>query len=352
MVLFDDTIVLKGGYPGGAAKPAGDLVFLGCDPNWDNFGKILRTPVVSVRRLPVAEAAARAENRSSMGLEFKAPRDVAAGAQALLSVAGAGAEHRVDIEYLSDARIRLRYWEEGREVARSDRFPNAGQWRRLDLDQIFDGQRNPIHVRMDRTPIATLPGGRIDLRRDEFRPGWGAPAAAAFTGFIRHAYSEGAPPIRFLPRGKRIALAVVFPRKPENVSEPLLVTGRTAAGDLYEVVYLDQNHISFRQDHWGAGIVRTSPPIAVRFDVPHRIVFDFAPRSPDGAQPETAAKVGLQITLDGREVWEKDAPYHAFNADEFYVGRNTIGGSTCAEEFSGELLSCDMDAAPAPPLRK
>lgn len=352
LILFDGQIVLQGGYHNAEHRPAGDLVFFGCDPNSDEFGKVLLTPIVSVRRLPLAEAAARAANRSSMGLEFKAPRNVAQGSQTLLAVVGSGSDVRVDIEYLGEGQMRLKFWANGRDVASSNIVPNNGQWHRLDLDQVRYGGEDTIHVRMDGAALAAVPGGQADLRRDEFRPGWGSAATTTFTGLVRNAASDSVQPLRSPPRGSRTVISLIFPQERKNVSEPLLVTGRNGAADLYEVVYLDANHVRFRQDHWGAGIVRTSRPIETSPGVPHRIVFDFRRTNPEVAQQGGRMTGVMHMTIDGQEVWETDAPSIPFKEDEYYVGVNDIGGSTCAQEFSGEIVSCDTNAEPGSSAQK
>lgn len=340
LVRFDDTIVLKGRYPGGVRPDAGDLVFLGYDPNYDDFGKTSLTPILSAQRHPAGVAAQRAASWASMRLEFKTPRDVSEGSQSLLAIVGAGGECHAEVEYLSEARARLIFRREGRELARSGAFPNDGRWRRLELEQVFNGSETTVDIRMDRASLGTIPGEKIDLRSHELRLGWGT--APGFTGFIRNASSEGVQPVRPAPRGNRITLSVIFPRQRTGVSEPLLVTGQTAAGDLYHVAYLDQDRVSFRHDHWGAGIVRTSRPFKVGSEAPHRIEFEFAPQN-GGV---------VRMKFDGQNVWEEDVPYHAFKEDDFSIGRNDIGGSSCLREFSGEFISWATDAPPARPRQE
>ena len=350
MIVVDDKIVLQGSYNDDKSHAAGDLVFLGCNPNSDDFGKKFVTRIVSARRLPLAEAATRAANRSSMSLEFKAPRNAVHGSETLLAVVGTDASVRVDIEYLSEGRAALKFSPEANTAAPNAIFPNNGQWHRLDLDQVFDGGENTIQVRIDRSPLTTLPGGRIDLRRDELRAGWAPSPTAAFTGLVRNSFSDSLQSPKMAPRGRRTAMLVTFPHQRKDVSEPLLVTGRNGAGDLYEVVYLEQDQLCFRQDHWGAGIVRTSRPIKVNLDVPHRIVFEFVQLQDGNAQPNGSARYGvLNMEIDGQRVWEKDAPYHAFKENEAYVGSNEIGGSSCNREFSGEIISCDPNYCPGSP---
>jgi hypothetical protein len=350
LILFDDDLVLQGQYRDDENKPAGKLVFLGCNPNSDDFGKKLTSPILSVRRLSLIEAATRAANRSSLSLEFKAPRTKSQGAETLMDVAGAGTDLHGQIEFLGEGRAGLKFWLGGREVGHANPFPNNGQWHRLELDQVYDGGENTIHVRMDAAPVAAFPGGRIELRHDELRPGWGATSGTPFTGLIRNAGSDSVKPVKLPPRGRHTAMTVVFPKQRNGSSEPLLVTGQNGAGDLYEVVYVDSDHVTFQQDHWGAGIVRKSPAMKVNPDVPHRIVISFG-QPVSGANPPRGVRNGtVSLTIDGQRVWDKDAPGHEFREDQMYFGMNEIGGSTCSREFSGEIISCESDLAAGPPL--
>ncbi len=341
VIVFGDEIVLQGNYHDAAHHSAGNLVFLGCDPNSDDFGKILLTPVIAVRRLSIAEAAARAAARSTASLEFKPPRTLNRGSETLVAVRGPAGDFRIDIDYLGAGQAALKFLPDGRKVTASHLFPNHGQWHRLSLDQVIDGRGNPIHVRMDGAALATIPGSPLDLRHDELRPGWGTASIPPFTGLIRNAASDSAEPVRLPPRGNRTVLTVIFPRQPNGMCEPLLATGRNGAGDLYEVMYLDHDQAYFRHDHWGVGIVRASQPMKLSPGVPHRIIFEFTPAENGVAQAGSARNGVMHMKIDGQRVWEKDAPSNPFTDDEVYVARNDLGGSTCAQEFTGEIISCD-----------
>lgn len=349
MILVDDAVVLQGRYPDDVTSPAGDLVFVGYNPNSDEFGKVRLNPIVSARRLSSDEVATRAANQSSLSVEFKVPRDGAQGSQALLAIEGPGADFQVEIEYLPAARAALSFWSSGRELGRDEPFTIDNQWHRLDIEQVPVGRENTFHVRIDGKPIVAVPTGAVDLRRDAFKAGWGAATKPNFTGLIRNAASDSVQPVKLAPRGNRTALALKFPRQPKGVSEPLLVTGRNGSGDLYEVVYLEQDQVCFKHDHWGDGIVRTSPPIKINPEGVHRLLFEFTPLPGTSASPGAAREGVVHLEIDGVRVWEDDVRCHAFKDTEVYVGVNEIGGSTCDREFSGEILAHDPDAAVTAP---
>jgi hypothetical protein len=203
-------------------------------------------------------------------------------------------------------------------------------------------------VQFDGTTLAAIPGEGLDLRRAELRPGWEQATAPQFTGFIRGVYSDGLVAARLAPMGDRIALTVRFPRDRKGTNEPLLVTGRTGSGDFYEVRYLDEDHIRLSLDHWGSPAAFDSRPIKVDYGALHRIVFTFSGIGPDGA-PSRGADHGLMhAEIDGQRAWEGDFPRYPFTAEEFYFGRNYIGGTTCATDFTGELISRESIPASKP----
>ncbi|MGD1032636.1 MAG: hypothetical protein ABSA05_16020, partial [Opitutaceae bacterium] len=124
-IFFDGDPVVQGQYDYGAGAPFGDPSFLGFDPNSDLFGRELATRIISVKRLTIAEAAAKGANRCSMGLEFLAPRDRAEGSATVLAVEGSGAGLRAEIDYLDKDRADLRIAASGRDLAHSEVFPNS-----------------------------------------------------------------------------------------------------------------------------------------------------------------------------------------------------------------------------------
>ncbi|HTX67070.1 MAG TPA: hypothetical protein VMD31_14965 [Opitutaceae bacterium] len=129
-------------------------------------------------------------------------------------------------------------------------------------------------------------------------------------------------------------------------SEPLVVTGRTGAGDGVFVRYLDHNHVSFGYDHWGVGGAVT-PPVEVDYGAILDLEIGLASLYPPAGDPDwagvaeatkQAAMTRIWVTLDGRTVFSATAKSYPAPADEVFVGRNPIGLSTCDPDFSGAIL--------------
>ena len=346
-ILFDGDPVSKGNYGNGIGVPASDLTFLGFDPNSDLFGREIAARIVSVKRLTIDEAVAKGANRRSMGLEFLAPRDRTDGSATILAVNGLGADLRAEVEYIGRNRADLRLVADGQELTRSEAFSNSGEWHRITLSQVFDVPDSPLFVQFDGTTFATIRGGLLDLRRAELRPGWDGATAPQFTGFVRGVYSDGRVATQPVPAGDRFALAVKFPRNSKGGNEPLLVTGRSGRGDLYEVGYVDEDHIRFSLDHWDLPIFN-SQPIKVDYGAIHHIVFKFSGMKPYAVRHGMIERGLLQVEMDGRLAWEGDFPRYPLQAGMIYFGQNDIGGTTCATEFTGELISREVNPASGP----
>ena len=140
-------------------------------------------------------------------------------------------------------------------------------------------------------------------------------------------------------------LTVELPRQPLNRQEPLLVTGRTGAGDLLYVVYLDATHVRFGYDHWGKGGPMSGPiplPPGPGLDLELSMGSLYPAGDPAWRDVNPAAlqrlRSTVQVRLDGRVVFQEAVAAYPAADDEIYVGRNPIGGSTCGPKFSGRIL--------------
>lgn len=346
-IHLDGETILKGQYNEAVPAP-GDLVFLGCNPNSDEFGKTLHTSIVSAKRLSFAEAAAKAADRSSLSMDFMAPGNRQEGSEILLNAAAAEGNLRVSIDYLDANNRRLRFEVDSSERARTGSFASAGRWHRLELLQLFDREGSKVRIRFDGETVAEFSGDKIDFRRAELRPGWDGSESSRFTGFIRNPASDSSSRMKAPPLPRRMTLSLRFPRNRCGASEPILVTGRTGLADLYEVVYLDDKHVQFRIDQWGAGIVRISKPVEIDYDIPHEVVFSFAGKSLSEPADGAPRLGSLQMEFDGRPVWEDGHVHHPFIEREVYLGLNDIGGSTCRREFTGEMISFRASADSVP----
>ena len=76
-------------------------------------------------------------------------------------------------------------------------------------------------------------------------------------------------------------MIVRLPAQKTGRGEPLLVTGKTGAGDFIYVTYEDEKHIRLGYDHWGVGGMKTDP-IEIDYSVPHEIWVSLGTLYPPG----------------------------------------------------------------------
>ena len=145
-----------------------------------------------------------------------------------------------------------------------------------------------------------------------------------------------------LPNGP-VSLLVRFPTDAPGRSDPLLVTGRTGAGDLLYVRYLDARRVQFGFDHWGVGGI-VGPPVALPPGGAHRLILTMGSLYP--AAPGRPALV--RVTLDGATVLWGESPCHPARPERVFIGENPIGGSTCGTEFTGRIFLVERGTLPVP----
>lgn len=136
-----------------------------------------------------------------------------------------------------------------------------------------------------------------------------------------------------------IRMRVIFPAERAAGREPLVVTGETGRGDFLFVEYLDGGRVRFGLDHWGKATV-TSAPVAVEGGKAHAVTVAL------GSFPGARSGDGLEVRLDGRTVWTREAKFFAVGAEDVFVGKNPIGGTGCAETFGGTILDVVRGAKP------
>ncbi len=143
-----------------------------------------------------------------------------------------------------------------------------------------------------------------------------------------------------------VDLEVRFPLNRFGLSEPLITTGATGAGDLIYIVYVDAGHVQVGFDHWGIrGFV--SPLVAVDYHSVHvlRIAFGaLLPLSRDTwpsslSRAEIKAISGrVRITIDGNAALDVASESYEVPSASILIGRNQIGGSTTGPRFTGTIV--------------
>ena len=181
-----------------------------------------------------------------------------------------------------------------------------------------------------------------------------------FSGQIRQIVPLAAAALRVPSATGPLHLVVRFPQAP-GASEPLVVTGRTGAGDLVYVTYLDGMHLCVGYDHWMVGGPRGAP-IALDYGSPHDVEIFLGSLLPPPADPwwgatPPAARAELRrrvrVTIDGAVALETTGDPYPAGPDQVYVAANPIGGSTCRPSFSGRIFLAERRgpeafSAPAP----
>lgn len=150
-------------------------------------------------------------------------------------------------------------------------------------------------------------------------------------------------------------LFATFANQPTVQPEPLVVTGKTGAGDLVFSQFVDPTHIVFGVDHWGMGAPK-SEPVEIDYSVPHRISVSLGSLYPpfnDSAWGGIADDVKRRllehviISLDGKVVLDVAVPVHPTTRAQICVGENRIGSSTCGPIFGGQIHAVRRSGLPA-----
>jgi hypothetical protein len=143
-----------------------------------------------------------------------------------------------------------------------------------------------------------------------------------------------------------IQLTLRFPTGRPGRNDPLLVTGRTGAGDVVYVQYVDDRHIRIGYDHWNVG-GPLSAPIAVDFSADHTIELSLGSLYPAQGAPawgsvpparQSQLLGHVSVKLDGRPVISLAQVAYRAAASEIAAAANPIGASTCDPAFTGELV--------------
>ncbi len=141
-----------------------------------------------------------------------------------------------------------------------------------------------------------------------------------------------------------VRISVRLPKTAFGQREPLLVTGKTGAGDAVYLIYEDAQTLRIGFDHWGIGGA-VSDPIPIDYSSPHTFeihlgslrTFNLSSK----ANPSDLPRSGVMIEIDSVPVLHANfAPYPA-RPREIYFGRNGIAASTSGAEFTGRILAVE-----------
>ncbi|MGH7996498.1 MAG: hypothetical protein ACREFX_09120 [Opitutaceae bacterium] len=132
-------------------------------------------------------------------------------------------------------------------------------------------------------------------------------------------------------------LTAVFDAGKPGRSDPLVVSGAPGDADFLYVRFVTPETAVFGYDSWGFG-GPVSAPVRIAPGIPHRLVIE-APMMtgtiPGFAGARTAR---LRVTFDGAVVLRAGkVQAHAREPQDFFVGWNPDGGTSCGARFHGRL---------------
>lgn len=289
----------------------------------------------------------------------------------ILSIGHKGAGDLIYVSYVAPGRIRFGHDSWGAGAAESPSVPyvpGEPQTLEVDLPSLWKTEELRPHG-----PVVLRYNGHVVLREDrpahrgdpaEFLVGFnGSDSTAASVNFSGHisrlervAAPQPAPPALGAGHGP-VRLLVRFPTGRTGVSEPLLVTGRTGAADIFYVHYVDDAHIRLGHDHWSRG-GPLSPPLAVNYAEAHTLDISLGTLYPSvddpawGHVPEAeraARRDTISVSLDGEIALSHTATAHPTQPEEILAGVNPIGASTCEPAFAGRIFWQERLGLPTAP---
>jgi hypothetical protein len=304
--------------------------------------------------------------RPSVGpllIRLRFPAGVRPGTEELLLSDTGGS--RLVLRYLPDGQACLVFRREGLSEQVGTAFPLESERQRdlrLSLGSLFapidrpelaslspaqkQRLRRTVLVHLDGSPVLQLHQGMGDGIASGLYSG-----AGGFSGEVVSSVRErldggggmpltddaGDPPGTRTPDADGwVRFTVRFPAGIVGRREPLLVSGDTGRGDFLAVEYLAGNRVRLFFDHWGR-----SPYLGPEIEVIPGHAYQVELRHPALVLDENNAQRSrggtLRLLIDGREFWSVEAKAYPARAEDFYLGENPIGGSSCGSRFSGEL---------------
>jgi hypothetical protein len=128
---------------------------------------------------------------------------------------------------------------------------------------------------------------------------------------------------------------LTLPGAPAGTREPLIVTGRTQAGDFLFVKYLADGTVAFGYDSWSRG-GPLSNPVPFKPNVRQTLSVDMPALAqvPGSLAPIPAR---LRVIFNGIVVLDAEVHSHSRRRSHLWFARNPLGGTACDAEFHGEL---------------
>jgi hypothetical protein len=303
--------------------------------------------IVGWRVLPFDRAGVAAGlGAGPVRLRVRFPAFVGMVGEPLISTGRHGAGDLVSVFYVAPGRVRFAHdsWNSG--LLESDVVAFDPE-----EDQVIDVDFGGLHP-------AAAPGQRT---AGEFRLRFNGrevlhaarhyhPALASEVAFGYNAIRASTADVRF--RGEKLvaerlgslpvidahsgplALDLQLPsRIPVGRSEPLLVCGSTGAADVIYLRYRSDAEAEIGYDSWGEG-GPVGTPFAIRPGGRLAIQISLGSLFPGRG---AGVPSPLEVRADGRRVLQAATPFRPERTRPIVIGENTIGASSCAAAFSGEI---------------
>ncbi|MGH7945348.1 MAG: hypothetical protein ACREF9_10095, partial [Opitutaceae bacterium] len=306
-----------------------------------------RGTIESVRRLGRGGSITREALGPFVRLRVAFNAAAGAGCEPLIAFGESGSAGLLAVMHAGTSQVKFGFLREGEGMKESRDFEIA-PGRVHELKVQFESGGKPDHKRMligCDSQLAWAPEitwrGELPSITIGKNPLAGTECAPEFRGTVyaeQHDVQGGDPLAE--PGGMR--LRVRLPADGAGQCDPLVVTGRSGAGDMLVIQYVDGRTVRFGHDHWGSPMV-WSEPVPVDFAQP--LTLEIALPSlrtvEDAALMRGIIRGRLSLSVNGRPAWQQTREFYPAEPEEVAVGRNPIGGTTSGREFRGEVLSAE-----------
>jgi hypothetical protein len=281
--------------------------------------------------------------------------------QPLVSTGVPGAGDLLYVLYLAPGKARFGHdcWNYGLYESAPVLFdPSEDQVIEIDMDSLHappNGGLHPLKVRFDGREVASVERRFNPSTPEEVAFGYNEIGASTAEGLFSGSKLESRRMAAMPPTAHSfgaVYLVVKLPNDRSRGPEPLVVTGHTGAADIVYLSYSDPGHVQVGCDHWGFGgpmsnlvPVHGGENLEIEIGLGSLHFEDDPEWMTLSAEERVRLRSRLVVHLNGKKVL--DAPLRAYpcKPEEVYVGRNPVGGSTCAASFTGTIISSERIGA-------
>jgi hypothetical protein len=118
-------------------------------------------------------------------------------------------------------------------------------------------------------------------------------------------------------------------------SEPLLSTGKEAAGDTVYIKYLSDMTAQISYDHWG---VEGFPGELFPVDSEKTYILEISFGSFYPGADLGSLNRNVTVKVDGKVVLDRPAGFHPTSIEQIVIGKNQAACGVCGPQFNGQIL--------------